>query len=253
MRADSQIADLLLNAEHLHPERHHQSGKVCATTPSKDIHGDGQTGLSGLSLRHQGRIRINQWSSPMNLASNKSIFKISVLAGFLAVLAITGFYYWKRQTQVQTIQLAEGIDVASQIKTSQIPLLKEEGYATVIDLRPDGEAPDQPSATMVETAARANQMAFFYVPVPHGDKVPDEVVAALSKAMASSPKPILIYCRSGRRATRAWSLAEASRKDGLNNAAIHSAATGAGHSIDDLSAAITDRIARRNSPQGEHL
>ena len=182
----------------------------------------------------------------MNLASNKNIFKISVLAGFLAVLAITGFYYWKRQTQVQTIPLAQGIGVASQIKTSQIPFLKEEGYATLIDLRPDGEAPDQPPAKIVESAARTNQMAFFYVPVPHGDKVPDEVVAALSKAMASSPKPILIYCRSGRRATRAWSLAEAAQKDGLGSAAIHAAAKKAGHSIDDLGAAITERIARRN-------
>ena len=221
--------------------------------PSKATHGDGQTGLSGLSFRHQCRIRINQWSSPMNLASNKSIFKISVLAGFLAVLAITGFYYQERQTKVQINPLAEGIGVASQIKTSEIPFLKEEGYATIIDLRPDGEAPDQPPAKMVESAARTNQMAFFYVPVPHGDTVPDEVVAALSKAMASSPKPILIYCRSGRRATRAWSLAEASRKDGLGSAAIYFAATRAGHSVDDLSAAITDRIARRNSPQGEHL
>lgn len=189
----------------------------------------------------------------MNLASNKNIFRISILAGFFLVLAIAGFNYWKRQTQVQTINLAEGIGVAAQIKTSEIPLLKEEGYASIIDLRPDGEAPDQPPAKIMETAARTNQMAFFYVPVPHGDKVPDEVVAALSKAIASSPKPILIYCRSGRRATRAWSLAEASRKDGLDSAAIHSAVNSAGHSIDDLSSAIVDRIARRNSLQGEHL
>lgn len=188
----------------------------------------------------------------MNLASNKNIFGISILAGFLFVVAVAGFDHWKRQPQVKINYLAEGIGVASQIKTSQIPFLKEEGYATVIDLRPDGEAPDQPPAKMVETAARANQMAFFYVPVPHGEAVPDEVVAALSQAIASSPKPILIYCRSGRRATRAWSLAEASRKDGLSSAAIHLAANEAGHSIDDLNSAIAERIARRNSPKGKN-
>lgn len=117
-------------------------------------------------------------------------------------------------------------------------------------MRPDGEAPDQPPSGAVEAAAKALNIGFFYVPVPHGDKVPAEVAERLGQAIAAAGKPVLLYCRSGRRATRAWSLAEASLVTGLPLEDIERSAKRAGHSIDDLVPAIKVRIAQRNSIAG---
>jgi len=92
-------------------------------------------------------------------------------------------------------------------------------------------------------------MNFAYVPVPHGD-IPAGAVTALARAMAENPKPILLYCRSGRRAARTWSLVEVSRSDGLDAADILAAVKAGGQSAEDLDTAIAARIANRSVAAG---
>jgi uncharacterized protein (TIGR01244 family) len=186
----------------------------------------------------------------MRLSSKKAIFGLSLLAGFLFVLGTSGYGYWQRQPRAHISLLAEDIGLSDQIVVDDVPKLAVRGYATIIDLRPDGEAPDQPSSREINAAALETQLQFHYIPVPHGDAVPANTVAALGKAMESSPKPILLYCRSGRRAARAWSLAEAARPNGLEADAIKATVKAGGHSIDDLIPAINARIASRSKRQG---
>lgn len=185
----------------------------------------------------------------MRLFRNKFvwIFLSSVLIGFLLVAGMNGYGYWQRLPKVQVTQLDEEIGLAGQIQSRDLLELHSRGYATVIDLRPDGEAPDQPASSEINTTAGEQQIKFFYIPVPHGDAVPEAAVSALGKALASSPKPVLLYCRSGRRAARAWSLAEASRPGGLDAAGIRAAVKAAGHSVDDLAPLINARIEKRKA------
>lgn len=141
-------------------------------------------------------------------------------------------------------RLDEGILVRDQITLASIPKIKEQGYRTLIDLRPDGEAPDQPPAAAVSQAAAAAGLRFAYVPTPHGE-IPAATVDAFAQAMATAEKPVLLYCRSGNRAARVWALAEASRPGGADAATIADTVRRAGQKVDDLQAQIATRIAKR--------
>jgi uncharacterized protein (TIGR01244 family) len=133
--------------------------------------------------------------------------------------------------------LTERFSVAGQVSPDQLADLKARGYTTVISLRPDGEGPDQPSAAQMSDAARSHGMAFAYVPVSPG-AIPASAVAALGQAVADNAGKVLLYCRSGSRAARTWSLFEASRTGGADANAILAAVKASGQSADDLRDAI---------------
>src|SRR5690242_15533238 len=105
----------------------------------------------------------------MKSIGNSAIFGLAVLLGIAGVLADLGYSHWQRPPKVDAHRLTSQIWVAEQLNLAAIPQLKERGFKTIIDLRPDGEAADQPPAAAVESAARAQQLHFAYVPVPHGD------------------------------------------------------------------------------------
>jgi uncharacterized protein (TIGR01244 family) len=180
--------------------------------------------------------------------SRLKIFALAVLTGVLLVLA-SGWYASHgvaAQPQPSVSHLIGGIEVSQQIAPEHMAALKEQGIRTVIDLRPDGEAPGQPSSDAMAQAARQAGLQFGYVPVPHGD-VPPSAVDALGNLLARSPQPVLLYCRSGSRAVRAWALVEASRPGGLNAEDIAQHARGAGRPVDDLRDQIERRIAARGA------
>ena len=111
-----------------------------------------------------------------------------------------------RQRTLPAHVLASGIAISEQLQPTAMRAAHDD-FATVIDMRPDGEAAGQPSSTAMAAAARAEGLQFAYVPVPHGD-IPDAVVDSLAKAMANQTSPTLLYCRSGAAAPRAagaWS------------------------------------------------
>ena len=182
----------------------------------------------------------------MTSMSNRRIFGISLLAGIVLVLAAVGYDRWQHPIPAKINRLTGQVAISEQLKPEQVAGLRARGYATVIDLRPDGEAPDQPSAAQMGAAARDSQMAFAYVPVPHG-AIPDSAVAALHKALAEHPGPVLLYCRSGKRAARTWGLVEASRSGGASVEDILAAVKASGQSADDLRAQIAARVAARQA------
>lgn len=140
--------------------------------------------------------------------------------------------------------LVAGVWVSGQISPDQVESLKAQGIKTIVAVRPDDEAPGQPSSAAIDAAARAAGIGFAYAPIA-GSEVPQAAVDAVSRALARPDNTVLIYCKSGRRATRAWALAEASRMGGLEADAIESVATSAGHALDDLREQIAARIATR--------
>ncbi len=140
--------------------------------------------------------------------------------------------------------LTERFSVSGQVSPDQLADLKARGYTTIISLRPDREGPDQPSAAQMSDAARSNGMAFAFVPVAPG-AIPDTAVAALTQAVAVNSGKVLLYCRSGSRAARTWSLFEASRPGGADADAILAAVKASGQSADDLRATIVDRVSAR--------
>jgi len=89
-------------------------------------------------------------------------------------------------------------------------------------------------------------MMFSYIPVPHG-AIPAAAVERLSSVLRDGKRPILLYCRTGKRAIRTYCLAEASRTAGHNEQELVSIARESGFKIDDLHAEIQQRIAARKT------
>jgi uncharacterized protein (TIGR01244 family) len=142
--------------------------------------------------------------------------------------------------------LGEGIKVREQVTLDDVARLGGEGYRTVIDLRPDGEVAGQPASTAVGEVARSAGMSFAYIPTPHGT-IPDETVAEFSRVLADAPRPVMLYCRSGKRAARVWALAEAARSGGPTADSIAKIVSQAGQPVDDILPRIAARVASRTA------
>ena len=74
-----------------------------------------------------------------------------------------------------------------------------QGFRSVINNRPDFEGgPDQPSSAAIEAAARAAGRDYRHLPVAPGFQSADEI-ARFGQLIASLPKPVLAFCRTGTR------------------------------------------------------
>lgn len=141
--------------------------------------------------------------------------------------------------------LQTGVFVREQLALDGLERLRAEGFRTIVDLRPDGEEAGQPTSAVVGGASRLAGLAFAYIPTPHGD-IPDDVIDRFAAVLATAERPVMLYCRSGKRAARVWALAEASRANGLGIEAITAAVRAAGQPIGDLKARIEARVAARD-------
>ena len=97
--------------------------------------------------------------------------------------------------------------VAPQIELSDIARAAADGFKMVINNRPDGESPDQPTSAQMEAAAREAGLDYVYIPVRGGPS--REQVLAEQAALAEAEGPVLAFCRSGTRSIVTWSIGQA--------------------------------------------
>lgn len=177
-------------------------------------------------------------------------FLASAAIGIVAVLALAGVSRYRDATtpgKAVAHPLRDAAFVTDQVSLDEIRAFADQGYRTLISLRPDGEATDQPSSATISDAARAAGLAFAYIPTPRGN-IPDTAADDLAQTLAKIDRPVVMYCRSGSRAARVWALAEASRPGGPSAEEIAAAVTQAGQSVDGLNDRLNARIAARGTP-----
>lgn len=97
--------------------------------------------------------------------------------------------------------------VAPQIGVEDVPAAKAAGFVKLINNRPDGEVPGQPTSAEMEQAARAAGLGYVHIPFV-GRPSPDQAEAVAREAEAAGG-PVLAFCRSGTRSITAWSLGQA--------------------------------------------
>ncbi len=97
--------------------------------------------------------------------------------------------------------------VAPQIALADVADAAKAGFRMIINNRPDGETPDQPTSAQVEAAAEAVGLDYAHIPVT-GRPTPEQVETEQA-LLANAPGPVLAYCRSGTRSIVTWSLGEA--------------------------------------------
>lgn len=94
----------------------------------------------------------------------------------------------------------EGVYVAPQLSADHMKPLADAGIRSIINNRPDLEGGAlQPASRDLEAAARAAGLHYEHLPVhPAGHS--EEDARRMAELVASLPKPVLAFCRSGRRA-----------------------------------------------------
>ena len=104
-------------------------------------------------------------------------------------------------------KVTENFWVGAQVHEEEVKAAADAGFRTLINNRPDGEEPGQP--TGVEVAAWAKTHGLAYVELPFAGQVTREMVEDMGDAVADGAKPVLAYCRSGFRSISLWAMAEA--------------------------------------------
>jgi uncharacterized protein (TIGR01244 family) len=139
---------------------------------------------------------------------------------------------------VEIIQLERDTAVAPQLVEADFATIARLGFRSVVNNRPDGEAPDQLPNAKAAAAARRHGLEFRYLPVHNVNVTDDDVVAAFRRLMDDLPRPILFYCRTGTRCTILWSQAQAGRRTVGEVLAI---VRNAGFDLDFLSETLIER------------
>jgi uncharacterized protein (TIGR01244 family) len=104
-------------------------------------------------------------------------------------------------------RVTDDFTTAPQISVADVAEAARQGFKTVINNRPDGEDPAQPSAAQIGAAAKAAGLAYFHIPV-RGGPTPDQVEQTKA-ILAEAETPVLAFCRSGTRSIVTWSLSQA--------------------------------------------
>lgn len=108
--------------------------------------------------------------------------------------------------------LSKDYAVAPQITSPDVVHLKEQGFATLVCNRPDGEGGDQPPFAEIAAEARKHGMQALHLPVVPGRITPADR-AAFAALYAAAAKPVLGFCRTGMRAETLWADTRDSRHD----------------------------------------
>ena len=101
------------------------------------------------------------------------------------------------------IRLDPATFVSGQITPAEVAEAAAAGVKTIINNRPDGEEPGQPTSADIAAAAKAAGLAYHHIPVSRGFSHTE--VEAMAEALENGP--VLAFCRSGTRSTYLWALA----------------------------------------------
>lgn len=105
------------------------------------------------------------------------------------------------------VKITEQLSVGAQPDEAAFVAFRAEGYAGVINLRPDGEEPGQPGNEAESRAAKAAGLGYDFVPVT-GPTITEADIRAFRRAMAGAKGPVFAHCKGGTRALTLHALGE---------------------------------------------
>ena len=128
--------------------------------------------------------------------------------------------------------LENEVFVCGQVAPGDLAGLAAQGFAWVVNHRPDGEDFGQPVSATLAEAATAAGLSYAHIPVRG---VPDlEAVEGTARVLAEreDKAKVLMFCRSGMRSAACWALAR--RLDGADPARLRETAASAGYDLSRL-------------------
>lgn len=144
---------------------------------------------------------------------------------------------------MKAAKLTPNISVAHQLTEKDLEEAAAAGFRSIINNRPDGEAPDQPPSEELAVSAARLGLRYWHIPVVSG-QVSDEQVEAFRAALSEAEKPALAFCRTGTRSTTLWALAASDR---LSPNEILQTASEAGYNLEVLRPQL-ETVSEKRSP-----
>jgi uncharacterized protein (TIGR01244 family) len=127
------------------------------------------------------------------------------------------------------ITITDQVSVAPQIAPADVAAAAAQGFATIVNNRPDGESFDQPAGAEIQAACAAAGLTYVSIPIDHTGFALEQVEAM---AQVLTGGRVLAFCRSGTRSCNLWALAAA--KTGMAADDIIAAAEAGGYNVAGL-------------------
>lgn len=105
------------------------------------------------------------------------------------------------------VRVNERISVAGQPDPAGFADFAKQGFAAVINARPDGEEPGQPGNAAEKISAAVAGLSYSFVPV-NGNEITEADIRGFQTAMAEAKGPVFAHCKSGTRALTLYALGE---------------------------------------------
>jgi len=134
-------------------------------------------------------------------------------------------------------KLTDDVSVAAQINFSDVDLIKQGEFRSILCNRPDYEEDQQPLYSEIEEAAKEAGIEIVYQPV-NGRNITDDNIDDFEDNLESMEKPVLAYCRTGTRCSVLWALSQAGK---MNSDEILKTTASAGYALEGLLPRILDR------------
>lgn len=129
-------------------------------------------------------------------------------------------------------RITDKIWTGSRPSAEQMEALRNQGVAVIVNHRPDGEEPGQPTSAELAEAAERHGLRYVHAPVsgmpnPSAVDATKEVLDTLG-----DDERAFFFCKSGTRSTGTWAMAE--RLRGADGEKLRDLARAAGYNIDRL-------------------
>lgn len=113
----------------------------------------------------------------------------------------------QKESAMPAVKISDKLTVGSQPALSEFSRLADDGFAMVVNNRPDGEEIGQPGTAAEASAAAETGLNYTHIPVT-GAAITEADVRAFQSAVAAAPGPVFAHCKSGTRALTLHALGE---------------------------------------------
>ena len=134
-------------------------------------------------------------------------------------------------------RINDHVSVSPQISPEDIKTIKAQGFVAIINNRPDGESPDQPTSAAIEAAADEAGLSYHFIPLGR-EGVSSDMIEKTKEVLEGSTGPVFCFCRSGTRSTTLWALSQAGKAPANE---IISAAAHAGYDVSHLAGHLSQK------------
>ena len=90
-------------------------------------------------------------------------------------------------------RVTDQLSVSPQITVADVAEAARQGFRTLVNNRPEGEEPGQPTGAEIEAAAKSHGLGYLSLPV-RGGPTPEQVEATAAWTRDAA-EPVLAYCR----------------------------------------------------------